>query len=85
MNIQKNGMEIKVDDTGIKKFISLSKKINISKGEIESLLSCSSYERLIELGGPNIGMKTKEMWIDIFYNTFIENYHYLEKPKYSGF
>ena len=78
-------MEIKVDDTGIKKFVLLSKSKNISKNDIEDLLSCSSYERLIELGGRNIGMKTRDIWVDIFYNTFTENLHNLDDTKYSGF
>jgi hypothetical protein len=84
MDIHRFDIQMTIDDSGIKKFISLCKSSNIFKSDIENLLSCSSYERLIELGGPNIGMSSRELWVDIFYSALIENSQNLEAAKYDG-
>lgn len=66
-------MKVTIDNSGIKKFISLCKRKDICKNDIENLLSCSSYKRLIELGGTNIGISSRDLWVNIFYNAFAQS------------
>lgn len=70
-NTQKS--EIIVDDSGIIEFINLfSVRDGDLREKIEKLFNTSSYQRLVELGGPNIGIYKKDLWIETFKNT-IEN------------
>ncbi len=59
--------EVVIDKSGVESFIELCKTGDFSEIVIENFLENEAYKRLIELGGPNIGMDSKSKWIEIFY------------------
>lgn len=53
----------------------------LKKADIKQLFDAKSYEKLLNLFGPNIGL-TKNEWIDLFYEAYILNLNsegYVEK------
>ena len=67
---------------GINDFIEVFQSNTIlKKADIKWLFDTKSYEKLLNLFGPNIGL-TKKEWIDLFYEAYILNLNsegYVEK------
>lgn len=74
MDFKKFDTRVTVDNSGINEFVGLCKsRESFSREDVERLLASSSYNKLIELGGPNILMDSKDLWSDTFYSALNGN------------